>query len=98
MAKSPPDICPVCGEEVPRKARACPGCGADHNSGWNEDFNPHLAGASIPDQDFDYDEFVDRELLGQNKPVKPKGIHPFWWITAIVLLLLLLFGFIKGWS
>ena len=33
----PPETCPVCGEDVPRGARACPGCGADERSGWNEE-------------------------------------------------------------
>ena len=33
----PPETCPVCGQDVPRKALACPGCGADHNSGWNDE-------------------------------------------------------------
>ena len=32
-----PKVCPVCGEDVPRRALACPECGADHNSGWKED-------------------------------------------------------------
>ena len=32
-----PKVCPVCGEDVPRTALACPECGADHTSGWRED-------------------------------------------------------------
>jgi hypothetical protein len=34
---STPEHCPVCGEPVPPGARACPGCGADERSGWDED-------------------------------------------------------------
>jgi len=34
---APPGECPVCGETVPRQARACPGCGADERSGWDEE-------------------------------------------------------------
>jgi uncharacterized membrane protein YvbJ len=29
--------CPNCGEEVPEKAKACPECGSDENTGWSED-------------------------------------------------------------
>jgi hypothetical protein len=29
--------CPVCGATVPPGAKACPGCGADERSGWDED-------------------------------------------------------------
>ena len=36
-AITPPTECPVCGEAVPRTALACPGCGADERSGWNEE-------------------------------------------------------------
>ena len=33
---SPPDTCPVCGADVPSRARSCPECGADENTGWSE--------------------------------------------------------------
>ncbi len=29
--------CPNCGAEVPSKAKACPECGSDDNTGWSED-------------------------------------------------------------
>lgn len=75
----PPEVCPVCGGEVPRTALACPECGADHNSGWREDADA----AEIPDDEFDYDAFVEREF---GNGVRPHGIHPVWWVTAILLL------------
>ncbi|MDI1318927.1 MAG: zinc ribbon domain-containing protein [bacterium] len=50
-AFSPPDVCPVCGESVPRNARACPGCGADERSGWNEDATRY-DGLDLPDSAF----------------------------------------------
>ena len=31
-----PEVCPNCGAAVPRKAKACPGCGADETTGWSE--------------------------------------------------------------
>lgn len=76
---TPPEICPVCGVDVPRNALACPECGADDRSGWREDADE----AEIPDEDFDYDAFLEREFGNGSKP---RGIHPIWWITAIVLL------------
>jgi hypothetical protein len=78
----PPEICPVCGEDVPRRSLACPECGADHNSGWRID---SADGLDLPDDDFDYNEFVRREF---STSAKPAGIKTIWWITAIVLLLL----------
>ena len=77
-----PDVCPVCGESVPRGSLACPECGADHNSGWRQDAESY-DGLDLPDDNFDYDEFVRREF---GSPIKPAGIKTIWWITAIVVL------------
>ena len=77
-----PNVCPVCGEDVPRGALACPECGADHNSGWKPDADLH-DGLDLPDDQFDYDQFVRREF---GSGLKPEGIKPIWWITAIILL------------
>ncbi|MGR3310831.1 MAG: hypothetical protein ACUZ77_08645 [Candidatus Brocadiales bacterium] len=30
-------VCPNCGVDVPIKAKACPDCGSDENTGWSED-------------------------------------------------------------
>jgi len=86
-----PEICPVCGEDVPRGALACPECGADHNSGWREDAGSY-DGVDLPDE-FDYDEFTRREF---GSSAKPPGIGAIWWITAIVLVLLTLLYFFLG--
>ena len=80
----PPEVCPVCGEDVPRRSLACPNCGADHNSGWRTDADSH-DGLDLPEDDFNYDEFVQREF---GPELKPRGIPTVWWITAIVLVLL----------
>src|SRR4051794_27943641 len=69
-----PETCPVCGEEVPRKALACPECGADHETGWREDADSISLGED-PD-DFDYEEFTAREF---GHSPKPHGLAWHWW-------------------
>jgi hypothetical protein len=76
-----PEVCPICGEDVPSGALACPECGADHNSGWGEDVA--YDALDLPDEDFDYDEFV-REEFGSS--LKPAGVKTIWWITAILII------------
>jgi len=83
-----PDICPNCGAEVPRNAKACPECGSDEETGWSEEASTD--GLDLPGEKFDYNEFVDREF-GDKTPV-PRGIRWFWWLIAV--LVLILFGFL----
>lgn len=78
-----PEICPVCGEDVPNGALACPECGADHNSGWRLDADTY-EGLDLPDEDFNYDEFVAKEF---GSSLKPTGMKMIWWITAILVLI-----------
>jgi uncharacterized membrane protein YvbJ len=80
----PPESCPNCGAEVPRNAKACPACGADEKTRWSEE--TYADGLNLPDESFDYDEFVDREF--GKKKVLPHGISWFWWAVALVLVAL----------
>lgn len=74
---NPPEICPICGEAVPRRAKACPGCGADEKTGWDEEATRY-DGLDLPDDEFG--------------PVRPKaGWSLLWYAVAIGLLALLLF-------
>lgn len=84
----PPSECPVCGAAVPPKAKACPNCGADERSGWNED-DARYDGLDLPDSAF---EDEDAPASRRRSRGTPAGIHPLWWIVALLLLLLL------GWS
>jgi len=77
----PPKVCPVCGEDVPSTALACPECGADHTTGWREDAEVYDA-VDLPDDDFDYEEFVKQEF-GPSRRTASKKV---WWITAIILI------------
>ncbi|MGB0766772.1 MAG: hypothetical protein ACPGYV_03580 [Phycisphaeraceae bacterium] len=42
--------CPICGEVVRARALACPGCGADDETGWSED--AEYDGVDLPDEAF----------------------------------------------
>jgi uncharacterized membrane protein YvbJ len=85
-----PETCPNCGADVPRKAKACPECGSDESTGWSED--AHTQSLDLPDEEFNYDEFVQREFGG-----KPKRSfrQAFWWIVAVVLLILSVLYFVR---
>jgi hypothetical protein len=87
-----PEICPVCGEGVPRGAAACPECGADERSGWREDADD-TGGLDLPDGEFDYDEFVKKEF---GTEVKPEGIAWAWWAAAVAALLAFIAMLLRG--
>ncbi len=76
------DCCPNCGADLPRNAKACPECGSDEQTGWSE--QARYDGLDLPDDDFDHEDFVQREFGGQE--LKPRGIHWIWWATAVLLL------------
>lgn len=88
-----PDVCPICGETVPPKARACPGCGADEKTGWSEDAATQGLDIPEPADEFDYDDFVKREFSAANP--KPWGIKWFWWVIAVLLLVGFVYGMIR---
>ena len=79
--------CPACGEDVPIKAKACPHCGACEKSGWGDD----SADGLDLENDFDYEKFTAEEF---GTPRKVGGKQLLWKITAIVLLLVVLLGFL----
>jgi hypothetical protein len=91
-----PEICPNCGAVVPERARACPECGADEKSGWSEDAEAQRLG--LPDDKFDYDEFVKEEFGGSSaRPkVRPNGISWLWWMVALGLAILMIWPLIQA--
>jgi len=84
---SPPGDCPVCGSFVARGSYACPNCSADDKSGWKDDDTHN--GLDLPDQDFNYDEFLENEFGTSSAGNK---LHPFWQITGVILLVLFIIG------
>ncbi len=79
-----PEICPICGAEVPSKAKACPQCGADEETGWSERARAQELG--LPDDDFNYDQFMKEEFGQPKGKIRPRGIGWMWWLVTIVLL------------
>lgn len=80
---SAPELCPACGAEVPRGARACPECGSDETTGWSE--RAQYDNLGIPDEEsFSYEEFVKREF-GEEEPQR-KG-QTLWIVAGVILLL-----------
>lgn len=79
-----PEVCPVCGEDVPSGVLACPECGADHRSGWRQGAETYEA-LDLPEDDFNYEEFVRKEF---GRSFKPAGMKLIWWITAIAVLII----------
>ena len=77
-----PETCPHCGADVPRKAKACPECGSDESTGWSD--RAYAERLDLPDEEFDYDEFVQREFGKQRQP----RLHWFWWTVAVLLLVM----------
>ena len=74
-----PAECPVCGEDVPRAARACPHCGADERSGWNED-ETRYDGLDLPDE----------SDAGENgSKSRRAALATFWRWVAVGLIVLL---------
>ena len=82
-----PETCLNCGAPVPQRAKACPECGACEQTGWSVEAS--ASGLDLPDDSFDYNEFVREEFGG--KTVAPRGIKWFWWIVALLLVIAFLF-------
>ena len=81
--------CPNCGEMVPRKAKACPHCGSDENTGWSK--NTYLDGAEIYDEE-DYQETLRREFGITPRGTKRKNV--IFGVTAAVILILFILYYI----
>ncbi len=82
-----PEECPVCGAEVPPNARACPSCGADERTGWDEELT-RTDGLDLPGEE-------PEEVAPQRKRVN--GIPLFWWVVGLVLLALFVRYAVFGW-
>jgi hypothetical protein len=83
-------ICPFCDREV-RVGKQCKGCAkkgkpapAKAKRSWEHD--EMYDGLDLPDDDFDYDEFVAKEF--GHMPHKKIGVKWYWWLLGVVILVL----------
>lgn len=79
--------CPFCDREV-RVGKPCPGCAKKTKPAkpgkkpWEQDAAQD--GLDLPDDDFDYDEFVAREF--GKAPHRSLGVKWYWWLLGVVVL------------
>ena len=74
--------CPCCGAEVAAGASFCRECGASDESGWNEEGEQGFA----TDDDFDYDEYLDREFSIARPLSRGARLRRALIVTIIVLV------------
>ncbi len=86
-----PSECPHCGADLPPKAKVCRECGSDEQTGWSEEAG--AAGASarmgIPEDDFDYNEFAEREF-GTKRRQHGTRLKWYWVLVALGLVALMI--------
>lgn len=81
-------LCPFC-ENVVRVGRPCPGCAKKarrkqpaKKRAWSQPESHD--GLDLPEEDFDYDDFIAREF--GKSPHRATGIKWYWWWLALALL------------
>ncbi|MCB9941856.1 MAG: zinc ribbon domain-containing protein [Planctomycetaceae bacterium] len=83
MSFPPQDFdCPCCGAEVSGNARFCRECGASGDSGWNLEEEEGFA----DDDDFDYDDFLEREFGTERPKTQREKIQRAVTVVIIVLV------------
>ena len=81
-----PEACPICGADVPARAKACPECGADEKTGWSE--QARYDSLDLPDDSFDYDEFAAREFGDKSVERRSALDRKLAWKVVAALLVL----------
>ncbi|MFM2170579.1 MAG: hypothetical protein RI957_808 [Verrucomicrobiota bacterium] len=88
--------CPSCDQDV-EVGRNCPRCArpprkrAREKKSWEQDRSAD--GLDLPDDDFDYDDFIAREW--GSTPQQKIGIAWYWYLVALLLLIAMLFGIFR---
>jgi len=78
----PPTECAQCGADIPPRARACPGCGADERTGWRE--QSVYDGLNLPDDE------TDDDARSAPRSSRPRDRLAWYWALTIIAVLLLL--------
>lgn len=75
-------VCPFCDCEV-RVGDSCAGCVKKAKKrSWEQDKSQD--GLDLPDDDFNYDEFVAREF--GEAPHRTLGLKWYWWLAGVAVL------------
>ena len=82
--------CRNCGADLHPNSQSCPACGQPR-SGRSPGPGKRDSAEFESDDDFDYDDFIQREF---GSSARPYGIRPVWWVTGIVLILALALFFL----
>jgi hypothetical protein len=78
-----PETCPNCGAEVPEGSLSCPGCGSDHNTGWNTESTKY-DGVNLPEPDFDYEKCIKNDDMIKEKYQPKSAVDSFIeWLKSI---------------
>ncbi len=80
--KPAPETCPICGEDLEPHYLSCPNCGSCHATGWKSDASGDGLGL---DEDFDYDEFVEREFGNGAPPRRGRAAWVYWVALALLV-------------
>jgi hypothetical protein len=90
--------CPFCDREV-RVGQPCPGCAQKRKpaskparKSWQSD--PAADGLDLPDEEFDYEDFVAREF--GRAPHRALGVKWYWWLLGIAVLAAMVAGVVRG--
>jgi hypothetical protein len=83
--------CPFCNRQV-QVGQPCQGCSEQQKAAeskprpqrrsWEQD--PVYDGLDLPDQDFDYDDFLTREF--GKSPHRRLGVKWYWWLLGVFTL------------
>jgi hypothetical protein len=92
----PPAECAQCGGDIPRKAKACPHCGADERTGWRE--SSVYDGMDLPDEAWDEGDDSNRSggAAEGYDPNREKASLPWYWAAVALALILALVLFVTG--
>ena len=94
---SSPSECANCGAAIPRRAKACPECGADERTGWRENDITRYDGLDLPDSayiDSDETEAAVAPRRGPRRTLRA-GLRWYWLVVAFALFAALVLGLIS---
>lgn len=87
MTRHPaPETCANCGAAIPKKARACPECGADERTGWAE--QSIYDGLDLPEDN----EILKRDNRSRQHRQSGQWLWLFVGICLILVLILAALG------